>query len=256
MKTEPYWNVDDVRPGMKGKGKSVIKGVKIESFDAEVIGVLKNTSPGRDLILVRLAGMGLERSGVIQGMSGSPIYIEGKLLRRVAYAWAFGKDPIAGVTPFSQMVSFAAAYERRDLADEKNKPARIGLAKPIFLDGREYKDVTLADDFREPQPTTADGIWMIPLKTPVMTTGMSPRSLPFYATTSKGPASCRCKAAASQATSPPMNAISPSPPAAHSDRHDYRRLRYVWHRHRHPHRRQTRLRLRPSLHGPRQCDSP
>src|SRR5688572_22345223 len=97
-KPETYWNVDDVKAGMKGQGKSVIKGVKIETFNAEVIGVLRNTSPGRDLILCKLSGMDLERTGVIQGMSGSPIYVNGKLLGAVAYAWAFGKDPIAGVT--------------------------------------------------------------------------------------------------------------------------------------------------------------
>jgi hypothetical protein len=85
-KREAYWQVDDVRAGMKGQGRTVIKGTKIESFDAEVLGVLRNTSPGRDLILCRLGGLNLDRTGVIAGMSGSPIYIEGKLLGAVAYA--------------------------------------------------------------------------------------------------------------------------------------------------------------------------
>ena len=62
-KPATYWNVDDVKPGMKGQGKSVVKGVKLETFDAEVIGVLKNTSPGRDLILCRLSGMNLDKTG-------------------------------------------------------------------------------------------------------------------------------------------------------------------------------------------------
>ena len=176
-KAETFWNVDDVKAGMKGQGKSVIKGTKIESFDAEVLGVMKNTSPGRDLILCRLSGMNLEKTGVIAGMSGSPIFIQGKLLGAVAYAWAYGKEPIAGVTPFSQMHSFAAASERRDVAADKSKPTRIGLAKPILLDGRAYNDVTISDDYRDPQPAAADGIWMVPLKTPLMTTGMSRRSV-------------------------------------------------------------------------------
>lgn len=175
-KPETYWNVDDVKAGLKGQGKSVVKGVKIETFDAEVIGVLRNTSPGRDLILCKLSGMNLERTGVIQGMSGSPIYVNGKLLGAVAYAWAYGKDPIAGVTPFSQMVEFASAHERREVAANR-KPARIGLASPIILDGKEYKAVTVADDYRDPQPASADGMWLVPLKTPVMTSGMSARSL-------------------------------------------------------------------------------
>src|SRR5262245_58152943 len=70
-----YWPVDDVKIGMKGVGRTVVKGTKIETFQAEVLGVMKNTSPGRDMILCRLSGLGLERTGVIAGMSGSPIYI-------------------------------------------------------------------------------------------------------------------------------------------------------------------------------------
>ncbi len=176
-KTTPYWNVNDVKAGMKGQGKSVIKGVKIETFDAEIIGVLRNVSPGRDLILSRLSGMNLEKSGVIQGMSGSPVYINGKLLGAVAYAWQFGKEPIAGITPFAQMVEYAAAYERRDVAGDKNKPARVGLASPIIIDGRRFGEVLVSQDHQGPQPTAADGMWLVPLKTPVMTSGMSPRAL-------------------------------------------------------------------------------
>src|SRR5262249_29473742 len=121
-----FWNVDDVRPGMKGQGRTVMKGTKIETFNAEVMGVLRNTSPGRDMVLCMLSGLGLENTGVIQGMSGSPVYIDGKLLGAVAYAWQFGKLPIAGVTPIVQMREFA------DLEETKERPApipvRIGLS--------------------------------------------------------------------------------------------------------------------------------
>src|SRR5207244_4643794 len=122
-KPESYWPVDDVRPGMKGVGKTVVKGTKIEEFDVEILGVLKNTSPGRDLVLARLSGLNLEKTGVIAGMSGSPVYIEGKLLGAVAYAWAYGKAPIAGITPFCQMYGYVEAYEQRDLAEDA-KPRR------------------------------------------------------------------------------------------------------------------------------------
>ena len=62
---------------------------------------MRDVSPGRDMVLCRLTGCNLEHAGIIQGMSGSPIYIDGKLLGAVAFAWEFAKDPIAGVTPFS-----------------------------------------------------------------------------------------------------------------------------------------------------------
>ncbi|MCI0378898.1 MAG: hypothetical protein L0215_14925 [Gemmataceae bacterium] len=173
---DSYWQVDDVRAGMKGTGRTVIKGTKIESFDAEVIGVLKNVNPGRDMILCRLSGLNLDKTGVIAGMSGSPIYIQNKLLGAVAFAWPFGKEPIAGVTPFSQMHEFVASYERRDLA-EKGKPRRIGLAQPLRVGGKTFDTVTVQHDYADPQPTAADGLWLTPLRTPLAVTGFSPNSM-------------------------------------------------------------------------------
>ena len=99
-----YWDVSQIRPGMKGVGRTVMVGTKLEEFGAEVLGVMRDVSPGRDMVLCRLTGCNLEHAGIIQGMSGSPIYIDGKLLGAVAFAWEFAKDPIAGVTPFSQMM--------------------------------------------------------------------------------------------------------------------------------------------------------
>jgi SpoIVB peptidase S55 len=175
-KPESYWNVDEVRAGMKGQGKTCIKGTKIDPFDAEVIGVLRNTSPGRDMILCRLSGANLEKTGVIAGMSGSPIYINGKLLGAVAFAWPFGKEPIAGVTPFSQMHEFVESYEKRDLAD-KSQPRRIGLAAPVRIGDRHYDVVTVSPSYDDPTPATADGLWMVPLRTPVGVSGFTPNSL-------------------------------------------------------------------------------
>jgi hypothetical protein len=175
-KPEKYWQVDDLKAGMKGVGRTVMKGTKIENFDVEVLGVLKNTSPGRDLILCRLSGLNLDKTGVIAGMSGSPVYIDNKLVGAVAYAWAFGKEPIAGVTPFAQMHGFVESYERRDLA-EKDQPRRLGLNQPVIVDGNEYRSVTVSEDFDGPQPTAADGIWLTPLRTPLSATGFTPHSL-------------------------------------------------------------------------------
>jgi hypothetical protein len=172
-----YWKVEDLRPGMKGVGRTVMKGTRIENFDAEVIGVLKNTSPGRDLVLCRLAGLNLEKTGIIQGMSGSPIYIKGKLVGAVAYAWPFGKEPIAGITPFCQMHKYVESYERRDIAEEENRPGRVGLKAPLHIDGQRFDAVTVSNDFDDPQPTAADGLWMVPLRTPLAASGFTQHSL-------------------------------------------------------------------------------
>ncbi|MBI3268042.1 MAG: hypothetical protein HYZ53_03400 [Planctomycetes bacterium] len=96
--------LSEVRPGMKGQGKTVFQGARIESFDVEVIDVLRKVFPGEDLILVRVSHPVTDRAGVIAGMSGSPIYLEGKLAGALSYAWGFSKEPIAGVTPIQSML--------------------------------------------------------------------------------------------------------------------------------------------------------
>jgi hypothetical protein len=170
-----YWQVDEVRPGMKGYGVSVFKGSKIERFDVEVLGVLKNTSPGRDLVLVRVSGCDLEKTGVIAGMSGSPVYIDGKLLGAIAYAWAFGKEPIAGVTPFCQMVEYVESFERRDLTSP-GPERRVHLDRPVRAGGRDYHAVTVSPRF-DPVPTSADDLYLVPLRTPLAASGYTQHSL-------------------------------------------------------------------------------
>jgi hypothetical protein len=167
-----FWNVDDLKIGQKGFGKTVMQGVKLEQFEAEVIGVLKNTSPGRDLVLCRLSGLNLERTGVIQGMSGSPIYIDGKLLGAVAYAWPYGKEPIAGVTPFSQMFRYAESSERRSAVT--GRAARFSLPRPIAAAGRDYSFVEVHATPRVDSPPS-DALVMVPLHAPLAVSGFSPR---------------------------------------------------------------------------------
>ncbi len=175
-KPDTYWQVDDVQAGMKGVGRTVMRGTKVEEFQAEVLGVLKNTSPGRDMVLCRLSGLNLEKTGVIAGMSGSPVYIDGKLLGAVAYAWAFGKEPIAGITPFCQMHSYVESYERRDLV-EQNKPTHVGLREPVSIGGSTFDSVTVSQDWNNSEATAADGLWMVPLRTPVAASGFTAHSL-------------------------------------------------------------------------------
>jgi hypothetical protein len=102
--TTTLMSVDEVRPGMKGIGKTVFKGTTIEDFDVELLGVLKNFAPKQDMILARLSGGPLAKTGVIAGMSGSPVYIDGKLLGAVAFAFPFATEPIAGIQPIQQML--------------------------------------------------------------------------------------------------------------------------------------------------------
>ena len=146
---------EELKRGMKGYGLTVFGGDKVESFDVEVLGVIKNRSVKRDLILIRASGGILEKSGVIAGMSGSPIYIEEKLIGALAYAWGFSKEAIAGVQPIGKM------FELRDrkkllssrqgqepsaveLSDHPHAPSAIlqPLKTPIFFQGfsKEARD--------------------------------------------------------------------------------------------------------------------
>jgi hypothetical protein len=101
-----FMTVDKIKPGMKGIGKTVFSGTKVEEFQIEVLNVDKNyIGPKSDIIWVQCSGGPLEETNVMQGMSGSPIYIDGKLIGAIAYvAGSFIKRPIAGVTPISDML--------------------------------------------------------------------------------------------------------------------------------------------------------
>jgi len=94
----------EIRPGLKGVGRSVFEGSKIEEFQVDVLGVLKNISPRQSVILARLSGGQVERTGVLAGMSGSPVYIDGRLAGAVALGFQFSKEPIAGITPIEEML--------------------------------------------------------------------------------------------------------------------------------------------------------
>ena len=97
----------EVRPGMVGIGRTVFAGENIEEFKVNILGVLHNIiGPGRDLILAKLEGGPLATTGVIAGMSGSPVYINGKLVGAVSYALGqFPKEPFAGITPIGEMIA-------------------------------------------------------------------------------------------------------------------------------------------------------
>lgn len=98
----------ELRSGMKGTGKTVFRGEAIESFDVEIVGLLPNIGPGQSLILGRCSGGPLAQTGILAGMSGSPVFIDGKLIGAVAYSWGFAKDAIAGITPIEEMLSVGA----------------------------------------------------------------------------------------------------------------------------------------------------
>src|ERR1022692_2943526 len=108
--SQPTIPVDQIHPGMRGFALTVFEGIKPESMDVEVLGVMHNTNgPKGDIILIRLHGKKVEYTGVVAGMSGSPVYLNGRLAGALAFRIGeFSKEPIAGVTPIADMLEINA----------------------------------------------------------------------------------------------------------------------------------------------------
>src|SRR5215470_2161370 len=124
--SQPTIPVDQIHPGMKGVAYTVFQGVKPEPMDVEVLGVLHNVNgPKGNIILIRLHGPKVEYTGVVAGMSGSPVYIDGKLAGALAFRIGeFSKEPIAGVTPIADMLEINAL--------DKSPAEEASAAKPAF----------------------------------------------------------------------------------------------------------------------------
>jgi hypothetical protein len=166
--------VDEIRPGMTGVGKTVFRGTEVEEFQVEVIGVLRKVSPNGDMILARASGGPLAETGIIEGMSGSPVYIEGRLVGAVAFSWPFSKEPIAGITPIREMLEVMDRADRApdERADASGAPGAPGGA-PDALGALAPLAAPL--DPRVAGIDVEDGARLRPIRTPVVISGFDPR---------------------------------------------------------------------------------
>ncbi len=118
----PLMGISEIRPGMKGVGRTVFKGGQIEKFEFEVMGVQRNFAPGRAMIWVKASGGPLAETGLLHGMSGSPCYIDGKLIGALSQGPPFPREPVAGITPIAEM-----------LEQLKDIPETPSLKTPLIL---------------------------------------------------------------------------------------------------------------------------
>ncbi len=139
-----------VVPGMKGYGLTVFEGQKVERFDVEVLGVVPATTPGRSVIVVRASGPGVEKSGIASGMSGSPVYLDGKLAGALSSGFAFSKEPIGGVTPIEPMLAIDGTPSPPRPERKPALPATGALAA-AFVGGGEERLAFLRRRFEEMQ---------------------------------------------------------------------------------------------------------
>jgi hypothetical protein len=124
-----FFRLDDLKPGMKGVGRTVFQGTTPEEFQVEILGLMRGIGPGTNAVLARFSGGPLAHTGVFEGMSGTPVFIDGKLLGAVAFSFEFSKEAIGGITPITQMVD---AFAGGGAAAESGP--RIQLKKSMLWD--------------------------------------------------------------------------------------------------------------------------
>jgi len=188
-KSDRYLHHSKLRRGMKGYGLSVFAETKIERFDVEIVSVVTNWGPHQDVILARLSGKGLEKSGVIAGMSGSPVYMrdedgKDKIIGAVAYGWPLGKDPICGIQPITQMLAASGMFQldKAQPAGEAAKTMQAGPASrerlQALLDPRKLDFAVPRTGGGDAEDASANAAPQLsPLVTPLMGSGMGPRTL-------------------------------------------------------------------------------
>jgi hypothetical protein len=165
----PIFPLSDVRPGQKGVGRTIFEGDKIDEFQVEILGVLKNAiAPQRDLILARLSGGPLATTGVISGMSGSPVYVDGKLVGAVSHAFPLSKDAIAGITPIEEMLTVVPSATASTAHWSPNESFRIANVSGGSLDlGRVIVNEDAAPNLSslpEARETTSFSSLLLPLR--------------------------------------------------------------------------------------------
>ncbi len=162
-----FFPLKDIRAGMHGVGRTVFQGDRIEDFQVEILGVLQNAGPKQSIILARLSGGPLAQAGVIQGMSGSPVYIDGRLVGAVALGFAFSKEPIAGIQPIEQMIEESSIKNTRSALSADAGTQRGDTFQPA------------ANPISSVASISSGGLSQI--LTPLAVSGLSPRTLQTFA---------------------------------------------------------------------------
>jgi hypothetical protein len=188
--TSSLMPVDEIRPGMVGIGRTIFQGTELEEFKVHILGVLRNIQgPRRDLILAKLEGGPLAETGVAQGMSGSPVYIDGRLIGAVSYSvGAFPKEAIAGITPIAEMKDATGMTRRTVTAQARLElpitreglsaalKATYGRLAPFAMQASDVQAVGLP-----PAAAVQLGTMLRPIATPLIMSGFDPTTADLLA---------------------------------------------------------------------------
>lgn len=178
--------LNEVKEGMRGTARTVFSGSKPEEFSVEILGVVPGgIGPKQDLIVGRLSGGGADRTAVFAGMSGSPVYVNGRLLGAISYSFPFSKEPICGITPIEQMISiFEQKQPVRTVAREPRSYSFAELASTsldIVLPKTPSGSGLFAGAFGNPAMASVAGQTFQPIATPMTFTGFSQETLNLFA---------------------------------------------------------------------------
>lgn len=184
----PLFPLEDLRPGMKGTARTVFNGSDTQEFGVEVLGVLPGfPGPRQSAIIARLSGSNVEKTGVFAGMSGSPVYIDGKIVGAIAFSFPFSKEPIAGITPIKQMIDLFDRGAENERAKPK-EPRAVSFAQLAGTDWKPNLPKPAVSSVSLLAPVSAGspllpllGQQMAPIATPLVFSGISQESLSMFA---------------------------------------------------------------------------
>ncbi|HEU4726216.1 MAG TPA: SpoIVB peptidase S55 domain-containing protein [Candidatus Eisenbacteria bacterium] len=174
----PVLPVDSVRAGMVGIGYTVFQGTRVDTFSVSILGVLRAYRPGASLIMAKAMNPTLEKTGIIAGMSGSPIYVNGRLIGALSYTWGFLKEPLAGITPIEEMLDIlpGPAGRPKNADSDDDRLGSLGPGLGLDAPGRDDAVATGGGGARA-QASLADA--MRPIGTPVILSGYTPEAIRF-----------------------------------------------------------------------------
>ena len=177
--------LEDLKPGMKGVARTVFSGSEPQDFNLEILGVLNGyTGPRQSTIIAKLSGPNVDRTGVFAGMSGSPVFIDNKLVGAIAYSFPFSKEPICGITPIKQMIDIFEQGEKKPKATEARTVSFSSLARADWKPALPKQSVTATSLIAPVASTSAlaplMGQQIQPIATPVVFSGIKQETLSLF----------------------------------------------------------------------------
>ncbi len=178
-----YFPLSEIREGMTGTARTVFRGTVPEEYQVEILGVVPGAvGPKQDMIVGKISGGSANRTSVFAGMSGSPVYINGKLVGAIAYSFPFSKEPICGITPIAQMLSIFE--QNQNLKNKAREPRAVSFSelaatvwKPNFPNGGTISNAYLTNASSASALNSIAGQTFQPIATPIAFNGFSQETL-------------------------------------------------------------------------------